>query len=71
MSVGVLIAILGNAHAASYAESLFKDEFELHIRQMAEVISRKDVNCTGYAALAHGSYERSDGHVKKHGLWQL
>ena len=63
-SVSVLIAISGNAHAASYAESLFKEKFEVHIRQMAaEGISRKDANYIAYAALARGSYEICGDHL--------
>lgn len=64
VSVSVLVAISGNAHAASYAESLSKEKFEGHIRQMvAEGINRKDANYIAYAAMAHGSYEMCGDHL--------
>ena len=66
LSIGIvsLIAISSDARAASYAETLFKEKFEVHIRQMvAEGIRRQDANYIAYAALARGSYEMCGDHL--------
>lgn len=75
VSVGVLVVISGGTQAASYAESLFSQKFEVHIRQMvAEGISRKDANYIAYTALARGSYEICGDHLfpksMSHGSFQ-
>ena len=60
-----IIAVLsGNARAASYAEILFKDKFDVHIHSMvADDIKRKDANVIAYAALAIRSYELCGDHL--------
>ena len=75
VSIAVLVAISASTQAASYAESLFSEKFEVHIRQMVvEGISRKDANYIAYAALARGSYEMCGDHLfpksMSHGSYQ-
>ena len=62
--IGLFAALSGGAHAASYAEILFKEKFEIHIREMvAGGISRKNADYIAYAALARGSYELCGDHL--------
>ena len=62
--IGVFTALSGGAHAASYAEILFKEKFEVHIREMvADGIPRKNAEYIAYAALARGSYELCGDHL--------
>ena len=62
--IGVFAALSGGAHAASYAEILFKEKFEVHIREMvADGIPRKNAEYIAYAALARGSYELCGDHL--------
>lgn len=62
--IGVFAALSGGSHAESYAEILFKEKFEVHIREMvADGISRKDADYIAYAALARGSYELCGDHL--------
>jgi hypothetical protein len=62
--IGVFIALSGGSHAASYAEILFKEKFEVHIREMvADGITRKNAQYIAYAALARGSYELCGDHL--------
>ncbi|CAN7573191.1 hypothetical protein LJR231_004246 [Phyllobacterium sp. LjRoot231] len=64
VGIGVVAALSGGAHAASYAEILFKEKFEVHIRAMvAGGISRKNADYIAYAALARGSYELCGDHL--------
>jgi len=62
--ISVFAALSGGAHAASYAEILFKEKFEVHIREMvADGIPRKNAEYIAYAALARGSYELCGDHL--------
>lgn len=62
--IGVFAALPGGAHAASYVEILFKEKFDVHIREMvADGISRKNADYIAYAALARGSYELCGDHL--------
>jgi len=64
LGIGVLAALPINAYSASYAEILFKEKFEVHIREMvADGIDRKNANYIAYAALARGSYELCGDHL--------
>lgn len=64
IALGILAAVTGSSHAASYAEYLFADKFEAHIRRMvADGITRKDASYIAYAALARGSYELCGDHL--------
>jgi hypothetical protein len=61
---GIFAALSGGSHAASYAEFLFKDKFEVHIREMvAGGIPRREADYIAYAALARGSYELCGDHL--------
>ncbi|PSH70492.1 hypothetical protein CU102_00010 [Phyllobacterium brassicacearum] len=62
--IGMFAALSGSSHAASYAEYLFGEKFEAHIREMvADGITRKDAGYIAYAALARGSYELCGDHL--------
>jgi hypothetical protein len=62
--IGVFVALSGGTHAGSYAEILFKEKFEVHIREMvADGIARRDADYIAYAALARGSYEMCGDHL--------
>jgi hypothetical protein len=62
--LGVFAALSGGSHAESYAEILFKEKFEVHIREMvADGISRKNADYIAYAALARASYELCGDHL--------
>ncbi|PSH65140.1 hypothetical protein [Phyllobacterium sophorae] len=62
--VGALTALCGVSHAESYAEILFEEKFEIHIREMvAGGITRKNAEYIAYAALARGSYELCGDHL--------
>ena len=62
--IGVFIALSGGAHAGSYAEILFKEKFEVHIREMvADGITRRNADYIAYAALARASYEMCGDHL--------
>lgn len=64
LGMGVFAAFPGGAHAESYAEILFKDKFETHIREMvADGLTRKNADYIAYAALARGSYELCGDHL--------
>ena len=62
--IGALAAFCGVSHAESYAEILFEEKFEVHIREMvADGITRKNAEYIAYAALARGSYELCGDHL--------
>jgi hypothetical protein len=62
--IGAFVALSGGAHAGSYAEILFKEKFEVHIREMvADGITRRNADYIAYAALARGSYEMCGDHL--------
>lgn len=62
--IGVFAALSGGSHAESYAEILFEEKFEVHIREMvANGITRKNAEYIAYAALARGSYELCGDHL--------
>jgi len=64
IGIGMFAALSGRSHAESYAEILFKEKFEVHIRQMvADGIPRKSADYIAYAALARGSYELCGDHL--------
>ncbi|MDR6634124.1 hypothetical protein J2X72_002924 [Phyllobacterium sp. 1468] len=64
LGLGALVALAGVAHAGSYAEILFKEKFEAHIREMvADGITRRNAGYIAYAALARGSYEMCGDHL--------
>jgi len=61
---GMFAALSGRSHAESYAEILFNEKFEVHIREMvADGITRKNAEYMAYAALARGSYELCGDHL--------
>lgn len=62
--IGMFATLSGGSHAASYAQILFEEKFQAHIREMvAEGIPRENANYIAYAALARGSYELCGDHL--------